>query len=172
MRLTAKKVCTACSRASYKEIMYSMFEGKLQRKYVQHVRGQVTKKVCTACSRASYKTVQLTHLNPLNAQLKPIYHLVALLEAHYILHVNRIRVNKYFYSDKVDIKVNISNSSEQFQINAAAVCVLIAAAVAECAAVVCVCVCISCTYQSVRLEHTSQFVGPGGRRVRGSEPTV
>jgi hypothetical protein len=31
-------------------------------------------------------------LNPLNAELNPIYHLLALLGAHHILHVNRIRV--------------------------------------------------------------------------------
>jgi hypothetical protein len=32
-------------------------------------------------------------INPLNAELKPICHLLALLGAHPILHVNRIRVN-------------------------------------------------------------------------------
>ena len=32
-------------------------------------------------------------LNPLNSELNPIYHLLALLEAHHILHVSRIRVN-------------------------------------------------------------------------------
>jgi hypothetical protein len=32
-------------------------------------------------------------LNPLNAKLKPICHLLALLEAHHILHISRIRVN-------------------------------------------------------------------------------
>jgi len=31
-------------------------------------------------------------LNPLNAELNPIYHLLALLGAHHILHVSRIRV--------------------------------------------------------------------------------
>jgi hypothetical protein len=30
--------------------------------------------------------------NPLNAELNPICHLLALLEAHDILHVSRIRV--------------------------------------------------------------------------------
>ena len=33
------------------------------------------------------------HLNPLNAELNPICHLLALLGAHPILHVSRIRVN-------------------------------------------------------------------------------
>ena len=31
-------------------------------------------------------------LNPLNAELNPICHLLALLGAHHILHINRIRV--------------------------------------------------------------------------------
>ena len=31
--------------------------------------------------------------NPLNANLNPIYHLLALLGVHHILHVSRIRVN-------------------------------------------------------------------------------
>ena len=32
-------------------------------------------------------------VNPLRAELNPICHLLALLEAHHILHVSRIRVN-------------------------------------------------------------------------------
>jgi hypothetical protein len=31
-------------------------------------------------------------VNPLNFELNPIYHLLALLEAHHILHISRIRV--------------------------------------------------------------------------------
>jgi len=31
-------------------------------------------------------------LNPLNAELNPICHLLALLGAHHILHVSRVRV--------------------------------------------------------------------------------
>ena len=34
--------------------------------------------------------------NPLNAELNPICHLLALLEAHPILHVSRVRVNLVF----------------------------------------------------------------------------
>jgi len=37
-----------------------------------------------------------TFLNPLNAELNPICHLLALLEAHHILHVSRIRVKPLF----------------------------------------------------------------------------
>ena len=32
-------------------------------------------------------------INPLNAELNPICHLLALLGAHHILHVSRVRVN-------------------------------------------------------------------------------
>ena len=32
-------------------------------------------------------------INPLNAELNPICHLLALLGAHHILHVSRIRIN-------------------------------------------------------------------------------
>jgi len=35
----------------------------------------------------------VTHINPLNTELNPICHLLALLDAHHILHVSRIRVN-------------------------------------------------------------------------------
>jgi hypothetical protein len=33
-------------------------------------------------------------INPLNAELNPICHLLALLGAHHILHVSRIRVKQ------------------------------------------------------------------------------
>jgi len=36
--------------------------------------------------------VMTGRLNPLNAELNPICHLLALLGAHHILHVSRIRV--------------------------------------------------------------------------------
>jgi len=35
----------------------------------------------------------IIQLNPLNTELSPICHLLALLRAHHILHVSRIRVN-------------------------------------------------------------------------------
>jgi hypothetical protein len=35
----------------------------------------------------------LDKFNPLNAELNPIRHLLALVRAHHILHVSRIRVN-------------------------------------------------------------------------------
>jgi len=36
-----------------------------------------------------------SYLNPLNTELNPICHLLALLEAHHIIHLSRIRVNIY-----------------------------------------------------------------------------
>jgi hypothetical protein len=44
----------------------------------------------SACTRA--------HFNPLNADLNPICHLLALLGSHHILHVSRIRV-KFTFND-------------------------------------------------------------------------
>jgi hypothetical protein len=38
-------------------------------------------------------SINLDHIiNPLNAKLNPIYHLLALLGAHPILHISRVRV--------------------------------------------------------------------------------
>jgi hypothetical protein len=37
---------------------------------------------------------RIENINPLNAKLNPICHLLALLGAHHILHVGRIRVNE------------------------------------------------------------------------------
>jgi len=38
-------------------------------------------------------TTGICMINPLNAELNPICHLLALLGAHHILHISRIRVN-------------------------------------------------------------------------------
>jgi len=38
-------------------------------------------------------------VNPLNAELNPICHLLALLRAHHILHISRIRL-KYIFIKK------------------------------------------------------------------------
>ena len=39
------------------------------------------------------KEIQYSDINPLNAELSPICHLLALLAAHHILHVSRVWVN-------------------------------------------------------------------------------
>ena len=46
--------------------------------------------------KARYRTVPLTRFNPLNAELHPICHLPALLDAHHILYVSKIRVKGHF----------------------------------------------------------------------------
>jgi hypothetical protein len=45
-------------------------------------------------------------INPLNAELNPICHLLALLGAHHILHVSRIRVNWSIFKDIINILKN------------------------------------------------------------------
>ena len=45
-----------------------------------------------------FSTIDMIYgINPLNTALNPICHLLALLEAHHIVHVSRIRVNIFFY---------------------------------------------------------------------------
>ena len=41
---------------------------------------------------------EVAFINPLNAKLNPICQLLALLRAHHILHVSRIRVKKERYT--------------------------------------------------------------------------
>jgi hypothetical protein len=40
-----------------------------------------------------YRHKWIDHINPLNAELNPIRHLLALVGARHIVHVSRIRVN-------------------------------------------------------------------------------
>jgi len=40
-----------------------------------------------------YIFIYCSYFNPLNADVNPICHLLTLLGAHHILHVNRLRVN-------------------------------------------------------------------------------
>ena len=42
------------------------------------------------------KDARIVELNPLNAKLNPICHLLALLRANPIFHISSIRVNKQF----------------------------------------------------------------------------
>jgi len=44
--------------------------------------------------------------NPLNAELNPICHLLALLEAHHILHVSRVRVQAECNNTRLYIKTD------------------------------------------------------------------
>jgi len=45
-------------------------------------------------------TCTLWNVNPLKAELNPICHLLALLGAHYILHVSRIRIKLHYCMEK------------------------------------------------------------------------
>jgi len=47
-----------------------------------------------SCFDSRYGGEKRHILNPFNAQLNPICHLLALLGAHHILHVSRIRVKQ------------------------------------------------------------------------------
>ena len=46
-----------------------------------------------ADGQSNGRTERNNEVNPLNAQLNPIYHMLALLGAHHILHVSTIELN-------------------------------------------------------------------------------
>ena len=54
---------------------------------------------CRIINRLLSVASRWTVINPLNAELNPICHLLALLEAHHILHFSRIRVNIDVYTE-------------------------------------------------------------------------
>jgi len=57
-------------------------------------------------------------INPLNAELNPMCHPLALLGAHHILHVSRIRVNPYMSVGRIplhDVTTIISVTSKTFK---------------------------------------------------------
>ena len=60
------------------------------------------------CSRSLHTQVKI--FNPLNAELNPICHLLALLGAHHILHVSRIRVKG---NDKSKAHASLISSAKE-----------------------------------------------------------
>jgi hypothetical protein len=64
---------------------------------------------CTFIFSTPYSTV-LT-IDPLNAELNPICHLLAFLGAHHIFHVSRIRVNVSTYALSIKKIVQLINPS-------------------------------------------------------------
>ena len=44
------------------------------------------------CSKRDERAFSMGVINPLNAELNPIRHLLALVGAHHIVHVSRVRV--------------------------------------------------------------------------------
>ena len=65
--------------------MAKLFIAKEHTRYCGLVRGPHVRLIRVSCIRKC--------LNPLNTELNPNCHLLALLGAHHILHVGRIRVN-------------------------------------------------------------------------------
>jgi hypothetical protein len=62
---------------------------------VNHIITHVDKKNRNIISWSNFCHGKLAaFINPLNAELNPICHLLALLGVHHFLHVSRIRVNK------------------------------------------------------------------------------
>jgi hypothetical protein len=49
------------------------------------------------------KQKTIGNLNPLNAELNPTCHLLALLGTHHVLHVSRIRVNIHIVGTSVKV---------------------------------------------------------------------
>jgi hypothetical protein len=56
-----------------------------------------------------------TVINPLNAELNPICHLLALLGVHHFLHVGRIRVNLDALLSWIPYKIKSTLLSKTFQ---------------------------------------------------------
>jgi len=52
------------------------------------------------------------NINPLKTQLNPICHLLALLGAHHILHVSRIRVNSKYHDYTHKFIINCSEYAQ------------------------------------------------------------
>jgi hypothetical protein len=57
----------------------------------------------SACSKSMHKLWKVKYINALNAELNPICHFLALLGAHHILHVGRIRVKLDLKQDTVEL---------------------------------------------------------------------
>jgi len=52
------------------------------------------------------------NINPINAELNPTCHLLALLGAHPILHISRIRVKKLLLNNKACYKILIEMTNK------------------------------------------------------------
>jgi hypothetical protein len=69
------------------------------------------------CSLVDMNLLQIgINSNPLNTELNPICHLLALLGAHHILHVSRVRVNMQQVSKIVSIASYLMGTGNAFPI--------------------------------------------------------
>ena len=64
-----------------------------KKNYVRHWPIVIQKNCCTCKYTLTQHFLQEVIFNPLNAELNPIYHLLALLGAHHIFQVSGLRVN-------------------------------------------------------------------------------
>jgi hypothetical protein len=69
-----------------------VFENRVLRRIFGPKRDKVT---------GEWRKLHNEQLNPLNAELNPTCHLLALLEVHHILHISRIRVNDLYSSPNI-----------------------------------------------------------------------
>ena len=65
------------------------------RRLLRHLQGELY---------STLKTIFMLLINPLNAELNSIYHMLTLLGAHHILHVSGVRVNSFEHMIKVSLK--------------------------------------------------------------------
>jgi hypothetical protein len=64
--------------------------------YQKGVYTQVLPSLISLSSETENTSGNHKRFNPLNTKLNPICHLLALLEAHHILHISRVRVKRIF----------------------------------------------------------------------------
>jgi len=60
------------------------------------------------------KPLHFLTLNPLNAELNPICHLLALLGAHHILHISRVRVKPLNFLNIVTVHLSTYEDGTEF----------------------------------------------------------
>jgi hypothetical protein len=60
---------------------------------IEPVTFQLVARCVNQLCYGAWKRILSLKLNPLNAKLNPIFHLLALLAAHHILHISKIMVN-------------------------------------------------------------------------------
>jgi hypothetical protein len=82
-----KNLCTSFVACSRVKVTFTFLQNR------SYVILKISRSMPLFCSVTFY-VCDAIELNPLNAELNPICHLLALLWAHLILHVSKIRVNE------------------------------------------------------------------------------
>jgi hypothetical protein len=80
-------------------LKYNLLTWQLRNSFVCHPLGEEVKErvvwwahLLSEQTADRHKATEKIRVNPLNVGLNPIYHFLALLGAHHILHVSRVRV--------------------------------------------------------------------------------